>query len=112
MRRTEMTDIGAPNSRRNLHVLFLQYEDEQSICMRAQRLNGCLAIAALFVSAVAAQCAEFTAHWTNPGNGNWSNPANWDVGLVPNNGAGNVFNDVWDAKPVTIPLDVPVTISN
>jgi hypothetical protein len=55
---------------------------------------------------------EITARWIGTGNGNWSNPLNWSTGTVPTNDFDTVYNVVWDAHPVTVNVDVPVSISN
>ena len=49
--------------------------------------------------------------WVHDGNGNWSTGANWNIGAAPNGaGAAATLDDLDIFGPVTITLDVPVTL--
>lgn len=50
------------------------------------------------------------AVWIGANSGNWSDPANWNLHAVPNNSADQEYRCIWDAPPVTITVDVPVTV--
>jgi hypothetical protein len=66
----------------------------------------------LLMLAIAGQSmgATLTAHWIGTADGKWSAPSNWDIGQVPNNANGDVFDVVWDAHPVSITLDRNIVI--
>ena len=71
-------------------------------------------IAPLLLLAIAGQSmgATWTAHWIGTADGKWSAPTNWDIGQVPNNANGDVFDVIWDAHPVSITLDRNIVIRN
>jgi hypothetical protein len=50
------------------------------------------------------------AVWIGASRGNWNDPANWDLHVVPNNSADHDYRCIRDAPPVTITVDVPVTV--
>jgi hypothetical protein len=66
----------------------------------------------LLGAAASLHAAQFTATWIGSNSGNWSDSSNWDIGRVPNNTGGDVYNVVWQANPVTITLTQPITIRN
>src|SRR5262249_15173431 len=55
-------------------------------------------------------CGFDRAVWIGAASGNWNDPANWDLHVVPNYSAGHDYRCVWDAPPVTITVDVPITV--
>jgi hypothetical protein len=73
---------------------------------------GLVALAWLFCGACSTRAEYYINRWIGS-SGNWSNPANWDTGLVPNNGTpvpGDKHNAIWLDGVGTITNDIPVLI--
>ena len=68
-----------------------------------------LALASLALSATPLFAADFTSTWIG-GSGNWSTPANWNTPGAPGTFPDGLNYDAILASPVTITLDLNITI--